>query len=254
MHDPGLHNPLAQYDADDYERYVTYTLRSRYFIGRKLALNMQLPVHTNAFRIDENTMSRTSLGDPLVYADYLALSKEGSKFAARVWTGAGVKLPLGGQFPSREENLRYLHLMGGSGSLDVLLRTNASLRTGNLGFGVSGSYRINTTNQFGIRTGNFVNSSLNAFYVLKKNNLNWKIVPSIGGVMEHYSGVYENKERIDGTGATGVFASLGVAGYFKKFGIEIQHRQPVFQDLKGTQLKSRSVSMVELSYNFGGKG
>jgi len=128
--------------------------------------------------------------------------------------GAGVKLP-SGKFRYDSQSMFATNLQTGSGSTDVLLQIQYTLRKGSWGLNAWQNTRLNTENRQGFRFGHQMQYALQTFYWYGKGSLG--LMPSAGFTFTQQLPNFRNQKKLTFTGLELLHASIGLDVYWRSF-------------------------------------
>lgn len=223
-------------------------------ISPKFQMLLFVPYNLNKQIDDDGTTTKNGLGDISVISQYelfhkIHLKKNHSFTEQQFWLGGGFKLPTGvfnADVNDSTTTLADVNAQLGTGSVDFLLNGLYSLRLGNFGLNINGSYKINTMHD-NIKYGDKASLNTIAYYrvSLKKSNIS----PNIGFNYEHVNRstlTTALKQYVPYT-QSHVFTGLaGVEYNIKKIGAGISAQLPVQQNFADgqTHLKTRLMAHI----------
>jgi len=117
---------LNKHSSKDFESYKVFELRMKYFVHKRIELNVFLPVLDNKTKINDVYSHHTGFGDMSFNAGiHVILPKENCKLKQKLVFGAGVKLPTGNFYAhDRHSNRLPFEMQPGTGSLDEFVYFN----------------------------------------------------------------------------------------------------------------------------------
>lgn len=249
-HIPGEGEHVEGESLDYRENYHRIALNVRWFFSDRWNLQGSLPFTANNERWPGDSKSGAGMGDAtLVLNRGLIVNDEGDH-SFRLFLGGGVKLPTGWRFQGFTDRIDFIDIQGSTESLDFIAQSEVSWRFGDNGFMGNVICRFNTTNSNGIRYGNFYNANLNYFRKIDLPRWGATLMPYAGGYFEAYAGRFRNEEIRSGTGGKMIFANTGVHFFVGKMGIRPEVKIPLWQKLKGVQIKSRAIASLNFDYFF----
>ncbi len=214
---PSSHNGLYS----DYEVYRTTELRGRYFLQKRLELNLIVPYLNNSENYNLQNTTIGGLGDINIFAGYHLLRKLDKKIInQRLIGGLGLKLPTGNNQAKSKQGLTYVNpFQAGTGSTDGFVYLNYIIGFKNFGASLNSSYKFNGNNK---RQESIANSStqfLNVFYKIDINE-KLKVIPSIQTSYEFTkgekykgleTGVHETNNVLTGFGLDIFVKNIGIS-------------------------------------------
>lgn len=233
------------------EIFEVYTLSSNYFISERLNISMILPFSHNIQLMDgEKTVETRGVSDPIVLGNYEIINTKRVENASASfrWTiGGGVKLPLGKWTHKKGGTYVDIDLQNGTGSTDMMLTSEYTMRYKNAGLLMSANFKYNTTNTRGYRYGNSYNQQLTLFYLQKLGKMN--VMPHLALYHEVAGQDVENKQLLVQSGGEVVLASTGLNVYFNKIRIDCTYQHGAINNLNGkTQLNTKSRWLAGIVY------
>jgi|GEM_PF-1289161 len=246
----GFPQPTSENPVRIQEHYATSILYGRWFFQPRWNVQLQVPTVYNAATVGDFKQAIGGLGDINAMVSHTLIDQSEEDKAFQLFLGAGVKLPTGTRFSEITDYLEWFELQGTSGSIDGLIRLDASWRKNKWGLLASNLFRLNTPDKHEIRFGNFLNVSANAFYIKDMAQGRFQLMPTGGFFLEHYAGRSIYGDAIPDTGGTTLFATAGATFFLNAFALRSELQVPVVQQLNGVQMLSRSAITVDISYNF----
>ena len=189
------------------------------------------------------------LGDAAALGSFRLLDVSGEKLKHQWWAGAGLKMPTGTYNPGTS-GVDNPNFQRGTGSWDVLLNTQYTLRLDKWGLFTDLNYRINTVNSYEYKYGNRVGAVASVFYIqdLAKD---LAIMPNAGMYYENSAADKKYGYAQVETGGYMTAAQVGLDVYFlKNFAVQSWLLMPMSQDLQGGYSQAKTRWMVGLSYQF----
>ena len=249
------HTVLAN-DTSQHSRnyYNSIELWYGIHLTSKLQVLVFAPYNLNKQVDDDGITTKNGLGDISVIGQYeifhkVQMQKNHSITEQLIWIGGGVKLPTGVfnvNVNDSTTTLADINAQLGTGSIDFLLNGLYSLRLGNFGVNINGSYKINSMHDE-IKYGDKLTMNSIAYYhiSLKKNSIS----PNIGFNYEHVNSstlTAALKQYVPYTESHVFTGSAGIEYNVKKIGIGLSAQLPVQQNFAGgqTQLKARALAHV----------
>lgn len=244
----------ASRNPNDYEKYNSIELRGKFFVHRRLELNLIVPLVMNySLQEGENTQA-AGLGDLIVYAGFHAVSRSmEEKLQQRLILGAGVKFATGKYDRKSEDGDRIDYLMQtGTGSTDYLFILNYILAYKKIGMNVNSSFKLNGDNFYTEKIGNSSTSYLNLFYKFRQEK-DLKLFPSIQAYYEYSDGLSIAGHQQPSTTMSLATAGVGVDVYYKQFGLNTSFQLPIYEEKFESNMVNAGRIMVGINFNFNQK-
>ena len=243
---PASHNGLYS----DYEIYRTTEIRGRYFLQKRLELNLILPYLNNSENYNLQATTLAGLGDITLYAGYHLLRKlDQKKINQRLIGGVGIKLPTGNNQAKSEQGLTYVNpFQVGTGSIDGFIYLNYTIGFKEFGANINSSYKLNGENKQQESIANSTTQFLNLFYKIDLNK-KLKVIPSIQTSYEFTKG--EKYKGIE-TGlheTNNVLTGFGLDIFVKNIGISSSIQTNAWS-AKTDHPRSSGRITLGLTYNF----
>ncbi|WP_109830441.1 hypothetical protein [Reichenbachiella versicolor] len=252
-------NYNSPYDQDVYsnDTYNRVDLIGRYVVTSKIYLNVIFPYMHNVMRGNEQNISVSGIGDPmmLIYYNPINTGYEMEKrWKHSLLIGGGLKLPLGNYQAVDNGEIINRNFQLGSGSLDYVVSLNYTLRYNLWGVNIESSYKMNTKNKENYQFGNQINYSSYLFYQIETTLAS--ILP-YGGFYYEWSDLHKDGIIIQtNTGGKVLFASIGSQIIRSNWSINVQFQIPVNQSYNVDQYSSISAgerTTIGLMYNISSK-
>lgn len=229
------HPSLFENKPDEHaiDHYHTIQLWGRYNIGKRLQLFGFLPYKYNTEQKDGVQTINSGLGDASVMANILIVKeKDGNrKWQHQLLAGGGLKLPTGSYTGISEQDKQGIpNMQPGTGSWDFLANVNYTIRRKNTGLNADLAYTMTTANGQNYKFGNRFNAGLLGFYTISKDE--WSLIPQIGFRYEYALHDYDNYSRKwlnEQSGGYLSFATIGLQGYYGKWGARLTYNLPMAQ-------------------------
>jgi hypothetical protein len=228
---PSLFENRPNERADDY--YNTVQLWGRYNIGSRLQVFAFVPYRYNVQRTDTGTSTMSGVGDISVLANVLLLKDDASAtgWQHQLLAGGGLKAPTGAYTGVTErDKLGLPNMQPGTGSWDVMLNANYTLRRRSEGVNLDASYTLTMPNAERYKYGNRLNVGLLLFHSWRKDA--FTLMPQIGCRYEYTLHDYDNYDRRwlnEQSGGYMAFATAGIQAYYKQLGLRCTYQLPVAQ-------------------------
>lgn len=225
--------------SDEY--YSTFQVWGRYNIGRRIQLFAFFPFQSNRQSKDGVSTLSSGIGDVSVLANIVLLRTEDDKrWKSTLIAGGGIKAPTG------KRNLGMINtddgvpnMQPGSGAWDFVTNANYTLQSERTGLNAELSYTFTTTSENSYKYGNKMNTGLVGFY--KASAGNFMLTPQAGMRCEYILHDYDNYQRKwlnEQTGGYHLFGSLGIQGFYKKTGMQVNYLLPLTQHYAGGNVKA----------------
>lgn len=137
---------------------------------------------------------------------------DGRAFKHQLRFGAGVKLP-SGKFRFDNQSMFSTNLQTGSGSTDVLMQVQYTLRKDSWGLNAWQNTRLNTANRQGFRFGHQLQYAVQAFYWYEIGKLG--LMPSAGFSFTQQLPNFRYQKKLTYTGLEILHASIGFDLYWR---------------------------------------
>jgi len=243
--DRGFHN-TGNVTQDDFNRIE---LRGRYFLTRRLHLNVVLPYIYNNRNSFSAPVQVKGLGDPSLLLIANLIDKDAGDeplLSHFLSVGAGIKLPLGRYNGDQADHIPD-NFNTGSGSTDFQFRLNYNLSFKAFGLSTSVSHQMNTRNKEDYKFGDQYAASSVVFW--QKGIGEISLLP--------YAGLYVEKIEQDelqpdfsqhGSGGRGVFATLGAEIYIDRFSFNAYYQAPLSNNYAADEVIAQN--RISLGINF----
>lgn len=249
-----LHSGHAGHTSNSFtqERFQVAEAWGRFYPTRKLQVLAFVPYQQNRQTAGDEQYRRQGLGDIVLLANYNIFGKSSATDNRRVrhsaWLGGGIKAPTGRyRFEPSEQGQTVggnANLQLGTGSWDLLVNGQYTLRFRRLGFSADATYRHNGVNDNDYHFGDRLSGGLTAFYV-RQFGPKFALMPS-AGLYGEYSDLDRDRGSWQGdTGGHLLCAQTGLDLYFNgKTALNIGWQRPLFQHLAGGQISAASRWMI----------
>lgn len=250
--DPGL--GTKTYSQKDYEIYRVAELRARYFIHKRIEINVIIPHLWNQSKTDGAKSVVSGAGDLTFYSGYHLLNKTGIyKWQNRVIGGAGIKLPSGRNSLKTDKNERFNFLLQpGTGSTDYFFYLNYMTSYRKVGADINTAYRINGKNKYNESIANGLTVYMNLFYKFKWGQ-NIILIPSVQTYYEKTNGLKVNNVIREGTSMHVALCGPGFEIFYKNFSLHGAFQFPVYEQKEEYRLGSAGRLIAGCTYNFNQK-
>ena len=254
--DPSLDSINAanqHYSSKDFESYKIFELRLKYFVLKRLELNVFLPLLNNKSKTGDDYNSHTGLGDISINAGFHVITPKANQTVRhKLIIGGGIKLPTGNYYAHDEHSDRLpFEMQPGTGSVDGFGYLNYVVMTTQLGLSVNVNYKVNGPNLYHEKLCNSHNDFLSLFY--KCNFKNLAFYPSLQANYENTKGLYVKNELQNHTDVNALLLGPGLDVFYKSFSINLAWQFTAFEKIETGQLKSAGRLSFGLNYSFGKK-
>jgi len=238
------------YSSKDYESYTVYELRAKYFIHRRIELNVFMPLLNTRSKTDTLRTNHTGLGDPTLFAGYHLLRPDAeASWKQRLIVGAGVKLPLGNYYAHDQYSNRIpLLLQPGTGSTDGFAYLTYVLSYQKIGLSLNSNFKLNGSNKYHERIGNSSSNFVNVFF--RHTFHDWTLIPSVQGYYEYTKGLYEKGKLQEGTEMNALLIGPGLDIFYKNFSLNLGLQFNAWEHTSPDNLKNAGRMVIGLCYNF----
>ncbi|MGY2131161.1 hypothetical protein ACW9KT_02960 [Hymenobacter sp. HD11105] len=213
----------------DYEIFRVVELRGKYFLAKRLDLNVFIPYVMNTSQINGRQLNTEGLGDVTVFAGYHVIRNiETLRVQSRLIVGGGAKLPTGDFRRTSPNGRRYALLnQPGTGTTDGFVYANYIGSFHNVGLSLNTSYRRSTRNAFENSLAPSTATFASLFYRVPLKG-KWQVYPSAQVFYEKTAG-----ETLDGhlTGEHAMNNALlgpGLDVYYRNFSLNTSVQFPVY--------------------------
>jgi hypothetical protein len=239
------------YSSKDFESYKIFELRFKYFILKRLELNVFVPLLNNKSKADNQYISHTGLGDVSFNAGFHAITpKADKKVRHKLILGAGIKLPTGNYYAHDAFSDRLpFEMQPGTGSIDGFTYINYVVMTKKIGASVSLNYKANGQNKFHEKLCNSHNDFASVFYKVPIKNV--ILYPSVQANYENTKGLSIKNELQKNTDMNSLLLGPGLDMYYKSFSINLAWQFTAYEEVKNGNLKSAGRLSFALNYSFG---
>ena len=239
------------YSSNDFESYKIFELRLKYFLLKRLELNVFLPLLCNKSKEDNIYINHTGFGDiSLNTGFHLITPKANKSIRHKIIIGAGIKLPTG-NFYAHDSNSDRLpfEMQTGTGSTDGFAYINYVYMTKKLGINVNVNYKANGKNIYQEKLSNSHNDFISVFYKFTYKNV--LFYPSVQANYEFTKGLNVKKVIKKNTDVNSLLLGPGIDFYYKSFSINASWQFTVAEKAHEGNLKSVGRISVGINYSFG---
>ena len=238
------------YSSKDFESYKIFELRFKYFVLKRLELNVFVPLLSNKSKSDDEYSSHTGLGDVSFNAGYHVITPKDKALRHKLILGAGIKLPTGNYYAHDKHSDRLpFEMQPGTGSIDGFMYVNYVLMTKRIGASISINYKANGKNNYKEKLSNSHNDFVSLFYKLPISNVIF--YPSIQANYENTKGLYIKNEFQKNTDVNSLLLGPGLDVYYKSFSVNLAWQFTACENVKEGSLKSAGRLSFGLNYSFG---
>lgn len=241
------HVPLSDKQPVWYgdEHYNTVQVWGRFCPAKRWQIFAFVPYRRNISSTKDGGYNVISgMGDATIVVNYtLVQSADSSEklFKHRLQAGVGIKAPTGSyRGVSELERAGLPNLQPGTGSWDIPVNANYTLRYKNAGINADASFSMTTPNKDRYKYGNRLNTQLTAFYWWQMGKVS--LLPMAGSRIEYALHDYDNYDRKwlnEQTGGYILSATAGVQAYYSKIGVQLQYSRPMSQHFGGGNITAR---------------
>jgi len=196
-------------DGGGYEIYRTVDIRGRYFLHKRIELNVILPYCFNKEFSSGVLEEAVGVGDLNTLLSYHAFESVNNTVKHRVQLGGGIKWATGAHSEKFGSERISLLLQPGSGSDDILLNGAYFVGYSNWSGGLNVTQKINGVNKFREKIGNSTTMNGSIFYRFQLND-EIEILPSVQGYFEKTKGLYINNDLQSKTGMQVLMGGIGL--------------------------------------------
>jgi len=249
--EPSDSSITKNYSSKDFESYKIFELRFKYFVVKRLELNVFVPLLNNKAKADNQYISHTGLGDVSFNAGFHVITpKADKKVRHKLILGAGIKMATGNYYAHDAFSDRLpFEMQPGTGSIDGFTYINYVVMTKKLGASVSLNYKANGENKFHEKLCNSHNDFASVFYKVPIKNV--ILYPSIQANYENTKGLSIKNELQKNTDMNSLLLGPGLDMYYKSFSINLAWQFTAYEEVKNGNLKSAGRLSCALNYNFG---
>lgn len=241
------------YSKKDFESFKIFELRFKYFVLKRLELNIFLPLMSNKSKINEVYQQHTGLGDISLNAGFhMVTPKSDKKIRHKLIVGAGIKLPTG-NFYAHDSNSDRLpfEMQPGTGSIDGFAYINYVFMTKKLGASFNLNYKANGKNRYQEKLSNSHNDFVSVFYRLQYKD--FLFYPSVQANYEFTEGLRIKNKLLKNSQVNALLLGPGLDIYYKSFSINTSWQFTTFEELRDGYLKSVGRISIGLNYSFNKK-
>jgi hypothetical protein len=239
-----------KYSSKDFESYKIFELRFKYFVLKRLELNVFVPLLNNKSKSDDQYLSHTGLGDVSFNAGYHLITPKDKPLRHKLILGVGIKLPTGNYYAHDQYSDRLpFEMQPGTGSIDGFGYLNYVLMTKKIGASISLNYKFNGQNNYKEKLSNSHNDFVTVFYKVPVKNI--LLYPSIQANYENTKGLYIKNIFQKNTDVNSLLLGPGLDVYYKSFSINLAWQFTCYEQVNVGGLKSAGRLSFGLNYSFG---
>lgn len=241
------------YSKNDFESFKIFELRFKYFVLKRLELNVFLPLLDNKSKTNDEYIHHVGFGDISFNAGFHVITpKADKKIRHKLILGAGIKLPTGNFYAhdSHSDRLPF-EMQAGTGSIDGFAYFNYVLMTKRMGASVSLNYKANGKNIYQEKLSNSHNDFISVFCKIQCKNL--LFYPSIQANYEFTEGLKIKNTLRQNSQVNALLLGPGLDVYYKSFSINTSWQFTTLEDVRDGNLKCAGRLSVGLNYSFGKK-
>lgn len=241
------------YSKKDFESFKIFELRFKYFVFKRLELNVFLPLVSNKSKTDDEYVSHTGFGDISFNAGYHVITpKADRRIRHKLIIGAGIKFPTGNFYAHDVHSDRLpFEMQAGTGSTDGFGYINYVCMTKKLGASASINYKANGKNIYQEKLSNSHNDFLSVFYKLQYKKV--LFYPSVQANYEFTDGLKIKNKLLKNSQVNAWLLGPGLDVYYKSFSVNLAWQFTAYEEVKNGNLKSAGRLSLGLNYNFGKK-
>lgn len=245
---------LRVHSSKDFESYKVFELRLKYFIHRRVELNLFAPILDNKSKTDGDYEHHTGFGDiSFNIGFHLIQPKEDEGLKHKLVAGIGIKAPTGNYYAHGSASQRLpFEMQPGTGSTDGFAYLNYILVYQKVGINASGNFKLNGKNRYGERVGNSTTDFVSLFCRLRMGDL--FLYPSAQANYEYTKGIYVKGVAQPSTLMNVLMCGPGLDVYYRSFSLNASWQFTVLESVQPGDLQSAGRLSLGLNYNFGGKG
>lgn len=230
-------------NEENRDAYHTLQVWGRYAIKERLQLFAFLPYKYNVQHSDTSTYINNGVGDATLLANVLVVNRQTKTgMQHQLLTGCGLKLPTGQYVGITEmDKLGLPNMQPGTGSWDVVVNGNYTVRGNALGANVDAAYTFTSPNKDAYKYGNRLNAGITGFYQIKKGKMS--LLPQAGVRYEYSLHDYDNYNKKwlnEQSGGYMCFAMAGIQGYRGRMGVRLMYQLPVSQHYSAGYVTAKS--------------
>lgn len=241
------------YSAKDFESYKIFELRLKYFVHKRVELNVFLPLLDNKTKTNEVYEHHTGFGDVSFNAGFhVLLPDEGKTIKQKLVLGIGVKLPTGNYYAHNAHSDRLpFEMQPGTGSVDEFVYFNYIVMNDKIGINANGNFKMNGKNRYHEQVHNSTTDFVSLFYKLTSGR--WMFYPSAQLNYEYTKGLQVKGILQKATAVNTLLLGPGLDVYYKSVSLSASWQFTVMEKVAVGDLKSAGRLTLGLNYNFSTK-
>ena len=229
---PSLFEGKPAEHSQDY--YNTTQVWGRYNIGKRLQVFLFVPYHYNIDHADTTRSTSSGLGDISLLVNRIMIKdKEASgNWGQQLIAGGGIKAPTGHNTGiTTNDRMGLPNLQPGTGSWDLIVNANYTLRYKKEGINLDCAYTFTTPNKDNYKYGNRMNAGLLAYYSLRLKR-GFSLLPQAGVRYDYTLHDYDNYSKKwlnEQSGGYLCFGNIGLQAYYNRLGLRLNYQIPLGQ-------------------------
>ena len=233
-----------------YEKFHSAELWGRFVVNRKIHLFAFLPYSYNRKNEEGKISAYQGLGDMTLLANYIIFNTaemRKSDWRHALQAGVGIKLPTGkSDKKDPYTNILVQSIQNGTGSWDIPINLNYTLRYKDWGTSLDASYKFNLANERHYQFGDNINVNWRAFYWFDINGLS--LLPSLGLAYEKTFLATDRNIIEPYSARESLLSQVALDFYYKNLIVGLQMQNPLYQNLALGQMKEFSRFRINLSF------
>lgn len=248
-HDTLTSGPIV-HSNKDFESYKIFELRFKYFVHKRIELNVFLPLLDNKTKTNDVYEHHTGFGDVSLNAGFhVILPDEDQEIKQKLVLGMGIKLPTGNYYAHNSHSDRLpFEMQPGTGSTDGFVYFNYILMHKKVGVNINGNFKLNGSNRYRERVNNSTTDFISVFYKIKYKSL--MFYPSAQCNYEYTKGLEVKHVLQKATAVNTVLLGPGLDVYYKSFSLNASWQFTVMEKVAVGDLKSAGRLTLGVNYNF----
>ncbi len=244
---------LKVHSSKDFESYKIFELRFKYFVHKRIELNVFAPLLDNKSKTNDLYEHHTGFGDISFNAGFhLMMPDKEREVKHKLVLGAGIKLPTGNYYAHDAQSQRLpFEMQPGTGSTDGFVYLNYVLMYRKVGININGNFKFNGQNRYKERVGNSTTDFVSVFCKAKLGNV--FLYPSLQANYEYTKGIYVKDIVQPSTQMNVLMLGPGLDVYYKSFSLNAAWQFTAWEQVLPGDLQSAGRLSLGVNYNFGGK-
>ncbi len=236
------------------DQYMQAEIYGQYNFLKRFQLKVDVPYGFRFREYLDASRQLSGVGDPWARLDFYPLAiqaDEKRKSSHELAVGMGIKAPLGQFQPERSlDGLTPLpaNFQLGTGSWDKLFSISYRWQRNKWGIQAQANSRINGANQRQYEFGNQTSAQLIGYRWVEQKQHSFRLLG--GAYAEHIQEDRQFSAKRPGTGGKGLFATAGAEYVQKKYAVNLQMTQPLFQNYASNGVETRTRLGASVSYFF----